>query len=297
MKNYDLVIAGDKKSPQRYNLPSTYLDVSSQQKKYGQLADTLPYNHYCRKNIGYLYALEMGYELIADSDDDNIPYSDWGRLPAGKNFETVIGPKYPNVYKAFTSQPVWPRGFPIDQITNPQRLTTKIKAANVLVWQGLADGNPDVDALYRLTGGKEFIFKKRPPLVLSSGVISPFNSQNTLWSRPAFVYLYLPHTVTFRYTDILRSFVAQFGIWKINGQLGFTQASARQKRNEHNLLKDFSDEVPMYLTFYQVINILEQCKLTGTPDDLLVMYRALYKNGIVKRAELSTVRVWLENFI
>jgi hypothetical protein len=292
LKDYDLIIVGDKKSPKIYNVPAIYLDVEGQSKKFPKMAALLPYNHYCRKNLGYIYALQAGYEIIADSDDDNIPYKNWGQFPTAKQFETIVGPLYPNVYKAFTKEPVWPRGYPVDQITKNLKLQTRATTANVMVWQSLADGSPDVDAIYRLVNGKDITFRKRRPLVLKQGLVCAFNSQNTLWQKQAFVYLYLPHTVTFRYTDILRSFVAQFGIWKLNGQLGFTEATVEQDRNAHNLIKDFRDEIPMYLTFYEVIEVLKQCRLTGTPKDLLIMYQALYNKGIVKRAELTTVRSW-----
>ena len=34
--------------------------------------DHLPWNHFGRKNIGYLYAISMGAKTIFDFDDDNM---------------------------------------------------------------------------------------------------------------------------------------------------------------------------------------------------------------------------------
>jgi hypothetical protein len=48
-----------------------YLDVSSQKKLFPKLSELLPYNHYCRKNLGYLYAIKKGYKIIYETDDDN----------------------------------------------------------------------------------------------------------------------------------------------------------------------------------------------------------------------------------
>jgi hypothetical protein len=163
-----------------------------------------------------------------------------------------------------------------------------------LVWQGLVNGDTDVDAIYRLVNGKEITFEENKFVVLEQGVISPFNSQNTLWQKPAFYLLYLPVTVTFRFTDILRSFVAQFGLWALGGRLGFMSPNAIQKRNVHNLMRDFADEIPVYNSFYSVMQSLEKCQLKGEPEDLYTMYSELNKAGIVKESELSSVREWLK---
>ncbi len=291
--DYNLIIVGDKKSPESYSLDASYLDVESQKKLFGKLADLLPYNHYSRKNIGYLEALKNGYEIIADSDDDNIPEKGWGVLPPDKKHDLITAPKFPNVYSLFTSEKIWPRGYSLNLITKSEKISLKKEASKVMVWQGLVNGDPDVDAIHRLVFNKEIDFKKRPPVVLQKGIVSAFNSQNTLWHREALLYTYLPHTVSFRYTDILRSFVAQYGIWAMNGRLGFHEATARQIRNEHNLMKDFESEYEMYISFQKVIDALEKCELTGEPKDLLTMYTSLSKIGVVDKKELATVKEWI----
>ena len=295
IEGWDLIIAGDKKSPQSYNLKAAYLDVPRQQELFPELAESLPYNHYCRKNLGYAYAIANGYGIIGESDDDNLPQAGWGSIPEQKTFSTVTTPNYPNIYKEFTQQNIWPRGFPLDLIIANQESQKSELPAQVGVWQGLADGDSDVDAIYRLTLNKNVKFDEKKTVVLNKGVVSPFNSQNTIWQKAAFVYLYLPHTVTFRYTDILRSFVAQFGLWSLNLRLGFMSPTVSSDvRNYHNYLKDFADEVPMYYTFYSVMRILESCQLQGQPEDLLVMYEALCKQGIVKEQDLTSIKLWLK---
>ena len=64
--------------------------------------------------------------------------------------------------------PVWPRGFPIDlvqkqwdQQMSPPIVQSDAKRLGVL--QSLADFQPDVDALYRLTQKTPFVFQ-RPPI-------------------------------------------------------------------------------------------------------------------------------------
>ncbi len=294
LKGWDLIIVGDKKSPKSYNLKAIYLDIGKQESLFPKFSAQMPFNHYCRKNLGYLYAIKNGYDIIGESDDDNMPYENWGKWPMAKEFSTIIEPRYPNIYKEFTKQKIWPRGFPLDLILSNEPLVKKELSAKVLVWQGLADGDTDVDAIYRLIIKQDVMFDKNKAVVLNAKVLSPFNSQNTVWLKEAWPFLYLPHTVTFRYTDILRSFIAQFGICGRGGVLGFMSPTVSSvERNYHNLLKDFADEVPMYNSFYKVVEALQSCKITGKSEDLFVMYEALVKNKIVEKSELESVNEWL----
>ena len=295
MEGWDLIIVGDKKSPKEYRLKAKYLDISEQEKLFLLFSGQMPFNHYCRKNLGYLYAVKNGYDIIGESDDDNLPNENWGKLPQAEKFSTIVGPNYPNIYKEFTGQKIWPRGFPLDLILLNEPHSKMDLPGKVLIWQGLADGDSDVDAVYRLIIKEDVFFDKNKTIVLKEKVLSPFNSQNTLWHKEAWPFLYLPHTVTFRYTDILRSFIAQFGIWSRGGHLGFMSPTvSSMQRNYHNQLKDFSDEIPMYNSFYKVMDALQSCNLTGRSDDLLLMYEALVKNGVVAESELDSISEWLK---
>ena len=72
------------------------------------------------------------------------------------------------------------------------------------IQQGLADENPDVDAIYRLVLPLPVQFETGRRIALKRGVWSPFNSQNTAWWPDAFPLLYLPAYCSFRMTDIWR---------------------------------------------------------------------------------------------
>jgi len=297
MKDFRLILVGDKKSPTKYDINAEYLDIEKQDALFKDLSKSLPFNHYTRKNLGYAFAIKEGFSIIAESDDDNIPYDYWQDSSLLKEHDkTVVSPEMPNIYSLFTKEKIWPRGFPVELISAKQEILTETKKLKIGIWQGLANKEADVDAIYRLVIGKEIIFDNDKRFVLDRGVISPFNSQNTFWTEDAFPFLYLPCTVSFRYTDILRSFVAQFGLWARGLHLGFVSPTCYQDRNPHNLLADFKDEVVMYLETTNVFEILKSCSgtLTGSDNDLLIMYEALYKAGIVKEEELSIVVKWLE---
>ena len=76
--------------------------------------------------------------------------------------------------------------------------------------QGMADLDPDVDAIYRLTQNLGVNFEADiASVVLPEGVMCPWNSQNTLFEREALWGMLIPVTTTFRVCDIWRSYWVQ----------------------------------------------------------------------------------------
>ena len=130
------------------------------------------------------------------------------------------------------------------------------------IQQGLADLNPDVDAIYRLTQPLPVSFQKEPKrIALGHGSICPFNSQNTTWFREAFPLMYLPSYCSFRMTDIWRSFVAQRIAWTCGWNILFHEATVWQERNEHAIIKDFKDEISGYCNNREIMDRLMQLDL------------------------------------
>src|SRR5262249_22014991 len=159
------------------------------------------------------------------------------------------------------------------------------------IQQGLADGNPDVDAIWRLTVFDDVRFKDAPSLGLRPGAWCPFNSQNTWWWSEAFPLMYLPSHCTFRMTDIWRSLIAQRCVCELGGSVVFHAADVDQDRNEHNLLRDFEDEVPGYLKNAKIAAILAGLSLKSGRDsasqNLLACYEAFVAQGIFAPAEMK----------
>ena len=154
-----------------------------------------------------------------------------------------------------------------------------------------------MDAIYRLTGNAPCSFDQRPPVVLERGTLCPFNSQNTLFAKPLFPLLYLPTFVTFRFTDILRSLVAQPILWLMDYRLGFTSATVTQERNPHDYLKDFEMEIPCYLHPERVVEAVGAAIQPGRSvgDNLMLAYAALVKAQIVPDQELRVLEFWLQD--
>lgn len=298
---WHLIVVGDKKSPSDWKLPNvTFLGPEDQLKLGYEILDKLPWNHYCRKMVGYLYAIEQGADLIAESDDDNIPYDSWPELPDSIAMPKLIsGSKFVNIYKFFTNEPVWPRGYPLNRILESEDTIQKEGSDKVGIWQFLADEDPDVDAIYRLTNNKPIYFSRENIsfLALDKGTVSPFNSQNTIFTKELFPLLYLPSYVTFRFTDILRGLVAQPLMWTTDMRLGIGPATVIQKRNPHDYLRDFESEIPVFLHSEKVIDILSSLNLEGEQlaDALLIAYEELLKEEIVKPEETELVSRWVND--
>ena len=178
--DYRLIVVGDKKTPEKWYCDNVdFISIKNQNDSNYELVKVLPYNHYCRKMLGYLKAIQNGAEWIYDTDDDNIPKGNWG-FPAfeGKydNISENIG--FINIYQLYTKQKIWPRGLPLSLINMNFQLEENIKLNNckIGIWQGLADEDPDVDAIYRLTTDTSCYFNEREPIVLGEKTISPFNT-------------------------------------------------------------------------------------------------------------------------
>jgi len=79
LSDYHLIVVGDKKSPQNWHCDNVeYLSVDRQETLPYQLSKVLPFNHYCRKMLGYLAAIGQKAAYIIDTDDDNYPKENWG---------------------------------------------------------------------------------------------------------------------------------------------------------------------------------------------------------------------------
>ena len=295
----EVFIVGDKKTPRNWSYTGTrYISIENQEDCNFSLGKRMPYNHYCRKMIGYLWAIKEGAEFIADSDDDNEPYKDW-KFPDFEGIYSCVKEDngFVNVYQWFTEQKIWPRGLPLQLINNDATWAsnTEKRQVKIGVWQGLADEDPDVDAIYRLTDGRPCFFEKKDSIVLAKGTLCPFNTQNTFIRKELFPLMYLPTYVTFRYTDILRGLVAQPIMWLYDYLVGFTSATVIQKRNPHDFFNDFLSEIPMYQTTEKVIELVSKSIFSKNSiyDNLYNSYVSLLNAQIVEKKELENLEAWI----
>jgi STELLO glycosyltransferases len=296
------IVTGDTKSPSDYSLEGCeYLGVEDQKKLPFSYATLCPERSYTRKNIAYLLAIADKAAFIVETDDDNFPREEfWNDRNPQMEGDLTQTNGWTNAYSWFTGNFIYPRGFPLRDARAEaanQRDRSPGGASFCPIQQGLADENPDVDAVYRMLYPLPFNFEKANPLLLGKGQWCPFNSQNTTFFPMAYPLLYLPAHCSFRMTDIWRSFVAQRVGWEYGWRIAFHSATVYQERNEHNLLKDFEDEIPGYLENERIIETLDTLLLSADPAligaNLRKCYEALIGIGVVGAAELALIDAWL----
>lgn len=302
--NGGLIVVGDKKGPSDYDLEGAqFLSLADQLDSDFELASTLPTGHYARKNIGYLVAISDGSSCIYETDDDNAPMQNWRPRRETVAAHAIDDTGWVNVFRLFSDERTWPRGFPLDEITGSIRRTpnhsqweTKARAP---IQQGLANNAPDVDAIWRLVIDEAFEFKQGPSVLLPRGAWCPFNSQSTWWFPLAYPLMYLPSFCSFRMTDIWRSFIAQRCLWELDLGVVFHGPEVVQERNQHDLMRDFNEEVPGYLRNRELAVRLEGTTVERGEDavrtNLVACYEELVKAQFFPEKELELVSVWLSD--
>ncbi|MFM2208006.1 MAG: hypothetical protein RL213_1981 [Bacteroidota bacterium] len=296
-------VMGDRISPQEFRLDGCDFYSLQRQRETGfSLVERLPERHYGRKNVGYLVAIREGAEIILETDDDNFAREGfWNTRARTTEASIVENAGWVNVYSFFTEANIWPRGFALEHLQDIARPREQwpVGRIDAPIQQGLADENPDVDAIYRLTLPLPLSFDASEGIGLGPGSWCPFNSQNTTWFKDAFPLMYLPSHCSFRMTDIWRSFVAQRIAWENGWHILFHAATVYQERNMHNLLRDFADEVTGYLNNGRIADALAGLRLkngiAALGENLSTCYEKLVEMELVGREELYLVEAWTKD--
>lgn len=300
-KKVPFIVIGDKKSPSHFDLTGCdFYSLEQQQNLVFTLSKTLPIGHYSRKNLGYLIAISKGAKIIIETDDDNLPFESFWIEREKKQINHLIDQEgWLNVYNYYSDQKIWPRGFALDELSKELPILSSKVLTDCPIQQGLADENPDVDAIYRLLFPLPLSFDKKESIALGNGTICPFNSQNTTWFEEAFPLMYLPSYCSFRMTDIWRSFVAQRIAWTCGWSILFHQSTVYQERNDHNLMHDFRDEIEGYLHNKSIMEELMLLKLDNglenIPNNLIKCYSKLVELKFIGEEELSLLNCWLKD--
>jgi hypothetical protein len=297
----EFIVIGDEKSPHDFHPDGCHFYGIDEQRKLDlAFAKKCPTRHYARKNIGYLLALRNGAAAMIETDDDNFPEDAfWLDRQRRQSVPLSTQAGHVNVYRYFSEANIWPRGLPLDKILAPLPPFESLAKMEVdcPIQQGLANENPDVDAIYRLTLPLPQNFRRDRRVALGDRSWCPFNSQNTTWWRDAFPLLYLPAYCSFRMTDIWRSFVAQRIAWANGWSILFHEPTVWQERNEHNLMRDFKDEVPGYLHNAAICDALAALNLKPGVAHLRENLRACYENLVehkwVGEPELELLDAWI----
>jgi len=172
--NGKLIVIGDRKGPEFYEVNNCdFYSLQMQKRQSFLLSKLLPEGHYSRKNLGYLVAMQSGAPCIYETDDDNAPLDSWRIRSKQVSAYTARQSDWVNIYRAFSNELIWPRGFPLDEIASSMNAALIISdnetSIDAPVQQGLSAGSPDVDAIWRLILGKEISFVEGRCFLSSSG--------------------------------------------------------------------------------------------------------------------------------
>jgi len=263
MPDWDIVVIGDLKTPEDYSLENgIYVSPEEQEKYDKELSDAIGWNCIQRRNFGLLWAHDMGADIVAVIDDDNIPYDDWGQnLMVGKEVKVNY---YENSLPAFdpigatNEKHIWHRGYPLQLISRRDYSKVSKKIVHADVQADFWNGDPDIDAICRMEHAPECNFDPSC-FPIASNKVAPFNSQNTFLKASLLKdYFLFPHVG--RMDDIWASYYVQAK----GAQVVFGKASVYQERNEHDLVRDMRQE---YLGYENNLKIVTE--LADDPKKIL----------------------------
>jgi hypothetical protein len=313
MANWNVVVVADTKTPTAAWSAGVgnciFLSMETQRALGYEIHDLLPIKRYERKNIGYLFAIQHGAQLILDTDDDNIQASPMPLVFPERVCAARAAESRPvwNPYIHFGHPELWRRGYPFEYI-QPQGTKddagayTRSCEVRAPIQQGLADFDPDLDAVQRLMKPlqqtRHVVFDRDASvLALPQGVMAPVNSQNTIFYHSAFWGLLLPITTRWREDDIWRGFWMQRMLWEIDAEMLYTTATAFQIRNPHDYVWDMGQELDMYMLSGKFVRFLRSWKSTDTEffPVLAALLRAIHDGGFVKFEDFELGMAWIRD--
>jgi hypothetical protein len=280
--NWGFIIVGDTKTPHDEYLqmelkyPNVkYLTPEEQEKHHKEISDFIGWKTIQRRNIGFIVAYKMGADIVATVDDDNIPYENWGQnLYVGKTIDVDLYEPELNVFDPLSvtkDNYIWHRGYPIECLQKRHRVEYKGKTKRkVLIQADLWDGDPDIDAMARLTY-KPIVKYSDIKEPYCSNKISPFNSQNTFLSRDVIPY-YSVLPFTGRMDDIWGGYILQH---YFPNSVIYNSASVYQDRNLQDLITNLEKEIIGYRKTYDLINNLHNFE--GILPEKVIEFYNLYR--------------------
>jgi len=303
-----------------------FLSLAQQEKwattesgKMAEFVHSIPYKHFARKNIGYLYAIRHGAKFIFDFDDDNILYQD---KMTGTTFDPIANVTHlenvqvPLLGKtAFNHHPLmaasiegsWARGFPLEQLQDKEThgsvafIRDAIPMEKIAVMQYCANGDPDVDAVHRLVKPLPMNYAAdTPSLQVPSHAFAPYNAQASVHTYDALWATFLPYSVPGRVSDIWRGYFAEAIFWDLGLSVAFLAPKVHQDRNAHNYLADMQAELDLYFKAGKLIEFLSQ-EFTSTaetiPERMEQLWIALYERGYIEHNDVMAIQLWLEALV
>ena len=315
INNWKIVVIGNSKTEDSYwnifirSRKLIYLSIEEQNKLGYKILKFLKNDSYCRKNIGYLYAIQHGAKEIYEIEE-NLNFGNLNFLSVNINNTYVCygqnlnEQKMINPYTHFCESNIWPRGFLIKDIQNDYNKSiyyTNINQIKLkpLVYQGLINKIPDLDSLFLLTSGKtkenlNILFSQNVPLLYLPGNYVPINSKNTKYLYEIFPFLMLLETVDESISDIIRGYILERFVFGYGGMIIFHNSDIYNE----NFISDNSKLSKEKYLFFNLNKILEIIKSNNysfeNPKELIFQILSeLIKNNFLRNKEKTIYKAFL----
>lgn len=311
-----IIVAGDLKSPheaihallaqieqENEGLRTLYLHPDIQTR--WESSDIIGWNSIQRRNIALLEAIALKPKYILTIDDDNAPTSP-------DQIDHMIAEMSTVTDKRFISTPtgwynpgricvtqdgsrVIHRGMPLHRREDGS-VPFSAPACHIGVGAMLWSGDPDIDAIDRITANPQVSGVARVKNVLTPRTWAPFNSQSTMYLAEL-APLMMVWSGVGRYDDIWGSYVARCVMDHLGYGVYYGHPVVTQDRNEHDLIRDLELEIygmrhtPAFtdvlrdITFTDALDTVDKC-LRHVHN--LLISRAPFLNGRTR----STLYAW-----
>jgi hypothetical protein len=313
---YEIIIIGDLKTPSgtgaylenlqiaNPEILINYMDIDQQNKKfskYTELWDHIPFNSFSRRNYADLYCLDEKFDYVIRIDDDNFPINDDFILDHIKALELDEVAVVSNSLGWFNictllleekGKEFYPRGFPYPYRNKHSENQNTTSKAKIGINAGLWLGDPDVDAITRLSISPKVTDINKKTLnsyvALEKGTWAPINTQNTSYQGEILQISFVSPYVG-RYDDIFCGYIARSILDQLNIKTSYGLPLVFQDRNMHDLWNDEKLERFGNTSGVEIIDFVKEYKYSN--KELLACYEevvsALDKNFSPKYDEVK----------
>lgn len=262
--NWTIIVAGDTKTPHsEYSELSKviYLHPDDQIKIHPELSELIGFKSIRRRNFAFMKAWELGADVIATVDDDNIPYANWGHEAdlIDQDLEVdLFRDSNSFVFDPFSVtslNPLWHRGYPLELVRGRTPKLAGRQVIRPLVFHSIPEGDPDIDAIARLVYRPCVKVQKFTPF--STTQLTVFNSQNTFIARELLPYYFMHIGEVQRFDDIFGAYIMQKCCPHARtgrAYIAYGPPTVYQDRNVQDLITNLEHEIFGYRHVEELIN-------------------------------------------
>jgi len=329
--NVLFVIVGDLKTPARENeeiaerlknmgFDAQYLDIEFQKnwlRTYApKLEHIMPYNSDNRRNIGYLYAAQMGAKTIIVLDDDNhVGQEDYLAEHSVVGKTVTVNSAYSSngwfnpcdILKFNVNHRIYMRGLPFHaRESDISDLKIMTEHGRVVINVGLWKMTPDVDAVTHLIfPNLQSLSLKMKRIALGSNIYAPINTQNTAFLTeilPCFYFIPMDKGMDW-FGDVWAGLFARKVIDHMGDKVTFGSPLSIHKRRKRNEVIQLAKQISGMLLHEELSRIVPKIELSGKTysesyyDLAEKLSKFRYQHGFTSymRKVTDAMKIWVES--